>query len=212
MYCIDLNSDLGESFGTYVLGRDEEVLSSITSANVACGFHAGDPQVMQRTVAAAKTKGVAVGAHPGHPDLQGFGRRETGCEWVGRPEASEIGCFWVRGEATSEFLIETAAPVERVRLALGNGGRPNEVTVRVQGHSERVSLAPGETRELVFATQPGFVYAHKGLTGWVMDASVTSRAGWVPALDGDDGRSGDERFLGVFVHLDVEPVPGRRDE
>ncbi len=73
---IDINCDMGESFGAYSLGRDAEVMSSITSANVACGFHAGDPGVMRRTIALAREHGVAVGAHPGHPDLVGFGRRE----------------------------------------------------------------------------------------------------------------------------------------
>jgi len=72
---IDLNSDVGESFGAYKLGLDEEVIPMISSANVACGFHAGDPVVMRRTVSLAAAGGVAVGAHPGFPDLMGFGRR-----------------------------------------------------------------------------------------------------------------------------------------
>jgi UPF0271 protein len=73
---IDLNSDLGESFGAWPMGQDEALMASITSANVACGFHAGDPSVMRQTVALAKQHQVAVGAHPGYPDLVGFGRRE----------------------------------------------------------------------------------------------------------------------------------------
>ena len=72
---IDLNCDLGESFGAYKLGLDDQVHPYISSANVACGFHASDPVVMDKTVALAKDAGVAVGAHPGYPDLQGFGRR-----------------------------------------------------------------------------------------------------------------------------------------
>jgi len=72
---IDLNSDLGESFGRYRIGMDEEVMKHITSANVACGWHAGDPIVMRKTVKLAKKYGVRVGAHPGYPDLMGFGRR-----------------------------------------------------------------------------------------------------------------------------------------
>lgn len=73
---IDLNSDLGESFGPWPMGSDEALMTSITSANVACGFHAGDPSVMRRTIELAKQHGVGVGAHPGFPDLVGFGRRE----------------------------------------------------------------------------------------------------------------------------------------
>lgn len=72
---IDLNCDMGESFGHYELGNDAAMLDIITSANIACGLHAGDPLVMRKTVALAAAKGVAVGAHPGYPDLQGFGRR-----------------------------------------------------------------------------------------------------------------------------------------
>jgi UPF0271 protein len=73
---IDLNCDMGESFGRYALGEDAALLEIVTSANIACGFHAGDPEVMERTVACAVANGVAVGAHPGYPDLQGFGRRD----------------------------------------------------------------------------------------------------------------------------------------
>lgn len=72
---IDLNSDVGESFGAYKLGLDEEVIPHLTSANIACGFHGGDPAVMRKTVSLAKRYGVEVGAHPGFPDLIGFGRR-----------------------------------------------------------------------------------------------------------------------------------------
>lgn len=75
MYKVDLNCDLGESFGNYKLGLDEEVISYISSANVACGFHASDPLVMSHTVEMAKKAGVSIGAHPGFPDLVGFGRR-----------------------------------------------------------------------------------------------------------------------------------------
>ncbi len=73
---VDLNSDLGESFGPWTMGRDADLMTSISSANIACGFHAGDPGKMRETVALAKAHGVAVGAHPGFPDLVGFGRRD----------------------------------------------------------------------------------------------------------------------------------------
>ncbi|AMR26316.1 lactam utilization protein LamB [Hymenobacter psoromatis] len=72
---VDLNCDMGESFGTWTLGQDADLMPLITSANVACGFHAGDPGVMRQTVRLALARGVAIGAHPGLPDLVGFGRR-----------------------------------------------------------------------------------------------------------------------------------------
>jgi len=73
---IDLNSDLGESFGAWTLGDDEAIMPSVSSASIACGFHAGDPTVIRRTLGLAKRHGVAVGAHPSYPDLAGFGRRD----------------------------------------------------------------------------------------------------------------------------------------
>jgi UPF0271 protein len=75
MYRVDLNSDLGESFGRYTLGMDDRIIPLITSANVACGYHASDPVVMEKTIKMAKEAGIRVGAHPGFPDLMGFGRR-----------------------------------------------------------------------------------------------------------------------------------------
>ncbi|WP_416881465.1 LamB/YcsF family protein [Marivita sp.] len=72
---VDLNADMGESFGPWPMGSDAALLDVITSANVACGFHAGDPDVMVQTMGLAVAKGVGIGAHPGFPDLQGFGRR-----------------------------------------------------------------------------------------------------------------------------------------
>lgn len=74
-YSVDLNSDLGESFGSFKIGNDENVIPLITAANVACGFHGGDPDVMCKTVRLCRENNVAVGAHPGYPDLVGFGRR-----------------------------------------------------------------------------------------------------------------------------------------
>jgi UPF0271 protein len=76
MQSIDLNCDMGEAFGNYPMPNDDKLMDYITSANIACGYHAGDPEVMQHTVAMAIKKGVAIGAHPGLPDLQGFGRRD----------------------------------------------------------------------------------------------------------------------------------------
>lgn len=76
---VDLNCDMGESYGMYTLGNDEEMMKYISSANIACGFHAGDPHAMRKTVELAKEHGVQIGAHPGFPDTLGFGRREMNC-------------------------------------------------------------------------------------------------------------------------------------
>ena len=74
---VDLNADMGESYGDWVMGNDAALLDIVTSANIACGFHAGDPDVMNRTMSMAVEKGVGIGAHPGFADLQGFGRRRV---------------------------------------------------------------------------------------------------------------------------------------
>ncbi|WP_338448936.1 5-oxoprolinase subunit PxpA [Niallia oryzisoli] len=76
MHVIDINCDMGESFGAYSIGYDEEILNYVTSANIACGFHAGDPATMRKTVQLALEKNVGIGVHPGFQDLVGFGRRE----------------------------------------------------------------------------------------------------------------------------------------
>ena len=93
---IDLNCDMGESFGVYTLGLDEEAMPLVSSANVACGFHASDPATMRRTIRLAKRHGVAVGAHPSYPDLVGFGRRPLDAtpEQVRDDVVYQLGALW----------------------------------------------------------------------------------------------------------------------
>jgi lactam utilization protein B len=93
---IDLNCDMGEGFGAYSIGCDDEVMPHITSANVACGFHASDPLTMWKTVKLAKANGVAVGAHPSYPDLVGFGRRnlDASPDEVHTDVLYQIGALW----------------------------------------------------------------------------------------------------------------------
>lgn len=124
---IDLNCDMGESFGHYTLGDDEAMMHMITSANVACGWHAGDPLVMARTVKLAKQWGVNVGAHPSHLDLQGFGRREIDLS----PEEAEsfvlyqIGALYAVAKANDTVLIHV-----KPHGALYNQAAKNEALAR----------------------------------------------------------------------------------
>lgn len=92
----DLNADVGESYGAWVMGADADLMPFITSANVACGAHAGDPLTMSRTVALARRHGVAVGAHPGYPDRDGFGRRDLAmsAEELETTLLAQIGALW----------------------------------------------------------------------------------------------------------------------
>jgi UPF0271 protein len=107
---IDLNSDMGESFGPYRYGADEEIIGHISSANLACGFHAGDPTVMRRTVALAKQHGVAIGAHCGFPDLLGFGRRRLD---VKPAHVKDYVCYQIG--ALQAFLRAEAVPLHHVK-------------------------------------------------------------------------------------------------
>ncbi len=108
---IDINCDMGESYGPYKLGMDEEVMCYITSANVACGWHGGDPMVMERTVQLAKENKVAVGAHPGYPDLMGFGRRFMECteKEIRNYVIYQIGALWAFCKAVGVRLTHVKA-------------------------------------------------------------------------------------------------------
>ncbi len=107
---IDLNCDMGESYGRWTLGADEAVMPWITSANVACGYHGGDPHVMNKTVDLALKHRVAIGAHPALPDLMGFGRRKMD---VNRAELREIMCYQVG--ALREFCRAAGTELQHVK-------------------------------------------------------------------------------------------------
>lgn len=92
MLSVDLNCDMGESFGAWQMGNDAELMDYVSSVNIACGFHAGDATTMRRTVETAIKKNVAIGAHPGYPDLQGFGRRDMS---LSNDEAADIVLYQI---------------------------------------------------------------------------------------------------------------------
>ncbi len=119
---IDLNSDVGESFGIYKLGLDEEVIPYITSANIACGFHAGDPGVMRKTVALAKQHGVEVGSHPGFPDLMGFGRRnmDATLEEIQDYVIYQTGALWAFARSQGMKLQHVKAHGSLYNMAVAN--------------------------------------------------------------------------------------------
>jgi len=124
---IDLNCDMGESFGAWIMGMDGEVIPYVTSANIACGYHAGDAHVMYKTVKLAKDHGVGVGAHPGYPDLVGFGRRNMDCtpEEVRDYVAYQIG-------AMKAFCAIHGVPLQHVKPhgSLYNMSVGNEPLIR----------------------------------------------------------------------------------
>jgi len=108
---IDINCDMGESYGRWTLGNDEGVMPHITSANVACGFHGGEPHVMRKTVELALKHGVAIGAHPGLPDLMGFGRRrmEVSPQEIKDIHRYQVGALWAFVKAAGATLQHVKA-------------------------------------------------------------------------------------------------------
>ncbi len=144
---IDLNCDMGESFGTYTLGMDGEVIKHVTSANIACGFHAGDPRVMHETVKLAKENGVGVGAHPGYPDLMGFGRRNMECT----PEEIRDYVIYQVG-AMKAFCSALGVPLQHVKPhgSLYNMSVGNEVLIRTIA-----GAIAGVDRSLIYLTLGG---------------------------------------------------------
>ena len=132
MQRVDLNADLGESFGAYTLGLDGDILRYVTSANVACGLHAGDPMTMEKTVALCQERGVAIGAHPGYPDLQGFGRRSMGLT----PKETAAFVLYQAG-ALQAFALAKGLTLQHIKL---HGALYNTAAVSME-ISEAVCLA-----------------------------------------------------------------------
>jgi UPF0271 protein len=136
---IDINCDLGESFGAYTLGLDREVIPRISSANIACGFHAGDPGWMRATVSLAEEHAVAVGAHPGFPDLRGFGRRAM------QATAAEI---------TDDLVYQIGALTAFTREKRLQHVKPHGALYNMAVDREDVARAIGEA---VLAVDPGLI-------------------------------------------------------
>ncbi|MGV8081716.1 MAG: LamB/YcsF family protein [Syntrophales bacterium] len=211
---IDLNCDMGESFGAYTLGMDTEAIRHITSANVACGYHAGDARVMYRTVQMAKESGVAVGAHPGYPDLAGFGRRKMDCtpEEIRDYVIYQVGALQafcaahgmalqhvkphgslynesVGNEALLRSLIGAVARVDRRLIYLALGGAQAPLVKRLAGEAGiRVAFEAFPDR----AYTPEGKLAPRSMPGTVIEdpeeaaarALLAAKEGKVIAIDG----------------------------
>ena len=139
---VDLNSDMGEGFGTYVSGDDDQMLSIVTSANIACGFHAGDPEIMAHVFGVARQRGVAIGAHPGFPDLWGFGRRRIP---MSTGEIERIIAYQVGAAQGMAAYAGHRLTYVKAHGALGNIAAANAegVTMRAQVAPRAVGLILG---------------------------------------------------------------------
>ncbi len=119
---VDLNSDLGEGFGPWRMGDDAGIMEQVTSVNIACGLHAGDPAIMAGTVTLALSRGVAIGAHPDYPDLAGFGRREIGCS----PSEIRAFCLYCSDRCLSAIARAEGGRLQHVKataVLYNRGGR-----------------------------------------------------------------------------------------
>jgi UPF0271 protein len=185
---IDINSDLGESFGAYTIGHDAGLMNAITSANVAAGFHAGDPSVLRETVRLAKAKGVAVGAHPGFPDLVGFGRRELN---VTVKEAEDFVLYQVAA-------VAGVAAAEGVRLqhVKPHGALFN---MAVRNRELAMAIARGVAaydRSLILFGLPGSAILDAGrAAGLRVAAEIFADRAYEP-----DGQLASRRKPGAVIH------------
>ncbi|NYZ17008.1 5-oxoprolinase subunit PxpA [Azospirillum sp. RWY-5-1] len=151
---INLNSDLGEAFGAWPMGDDEAMLDIVASANIACGYHAGDPLVMTRTVRSALAKGVSLGAHPAYPDLQGFGRRPMR---LSDAEAEAMVAYQIG--ALCGIAAANGGTVTHVKAhgALYNAAATDESLALAIGRAIR-----GVDRNLIYLALAGSVMAKAG--------------------------------------------------
>lgn len=186
---IDLNSDMGEGFGAWEMGDDDAILDIVSTANVACGFHAGDPQIMARTFAQAKLKGVAVGAHPAFPDLWGFGRRRLSFSpaEIERMVAYQIGAAQALAAFSGHRLTHVKAHGALGNLTQTDEGVATAVSRAIKavdpsltclvialGHQARIAEEMGlDTRSEIFADRAYDANGHlvpRGIEGAVIHA------------------------------------------
>lgn len=208
---IDLNADIGESFGVYRLGADEAVMRSITSANIACGYHAGDPSVMRRTVRRAVEADVAIGAHPSFPDLPGFGRREMRMD----PQEVEdmllyqIGALAGMAAAEGGRLSHVKAHGALYNMAVRNGMLADAIARAVRAFDSGLVLFGLPGSELVRAGRDaGLHVAAEGFAdrAYEPDGSLTPRSR--PGSVIEDGDTVVERAVRMVTLHRITAVDG----
>lgn len=193
---IDLNSDMGESFGAYTIGHDAGLMESITSSNIAAGFHGGDPSVLRATIRLAKSKGVAVGAHPGFPDLVGFGRRNMD---VTLQEAEDFVLYQIA--AVAGVAKAEGVPLQHVKPH----GALFNMAVRNPDLSAAIARAVAAfDRSLILFGLPGSEILNAGrAAGLRVAAEVFADRAYEP-----DGSLASRRKPGAVIH-DADAVVAR---
>lgn len=212
MHTIDLNCDMGEAFGNYQMPNDEKLMDYITSANIACGFHAGDYEVMQRTVALAVSKGIAIGAHPGLPDLQGFGRRDMK---ISPAEAYQITLYQIG--ALQGFVKAANGRLHHVKphgalynMAATNSQLAKAIVQAIKDFDDRLILYALSGSEMISAAQQAGlniaaeVFADRS---YLDDGSLTPRNQANAVLQNEDEVK--QQLLMMVTEGRVKTVSGR---
>ncbi len=209
---IDLNCDLGESFGSFKVGHDAAIMPFITSANVACGFHAGDPMIMAETVELAKKNKVAVGAHPGFPDLLGFGRRDMG---LSKKEVKNIMLYQVGALQAFTRSIGIALQHVKPHGALYNATAKNEAYMEaiieaVAALDPRLMLfAFAGSKMAGMAEDAGLRVAHEVFVdrAYNADGNLVTRS--VSGAVIEDARLVAERVVSMVKEKSIKAIDGK---
>lgn len=209
---VDLNSDMGEGFGTYTIGLDSDLLDFVTSANIACGWHAGDALIMDRTVKEAITKGVGVGAHPGYPDLLAFGRRK-----IDITEQEARAYMLYQAGALSAFAAAHGGKLQHMKLhgAFYNTACVNEtlataiVDALYDFDPEIIVMALSGSVLLDLAEKKGLKVAHEVFAdrGYNEDGTLVNRK--LPGAMIHDPKLAIERVKRMVQENKVETVSGK---
>ena len=215
MYVIDLNSDLGESFGAYKMGRDEEILPLVSSVNAACGFHAGDPTVMANTVALCRDSGTALGAHPGFPDLQGFGRRNMN---VSAQDARNLILYQIG--AMGAFCKSVGIRMQHVKPhgALYNMAAKDPVLARaicegIQAYDPSLILLGLSGSEMLRQAQAiGLPWAAEVFADRAYEEDGTLVARTKPGAMITDEEEAVRRVIGMILNHRVQAITGKEIE
>lgn len=209
---VDVNCDLGESFGSFRVGHDAEIMPFITSANVACGFHAGDPMVMAETVELAKENRVAVGAHPGFPDLMGFGRRDMG---LSKGEVTNMMLYQVGALEAFTHAADVAMQHVKPHGALYNVAAKNEAYMEAMikavsaWESKLVLFTLAGSKMAGMAEDAGLRVAHEVFAdrAYNADGSLVSRS--VNRAVIEDSRFVAERVVSMVKDRSVKAIDGK---
>lgn len=184
---VDLNSDIGESFGSYCLGMDEEIIKYVSSVNIACGWHAGDPLIMEHTVKEAIENNVAIGAHPGYPDLMGFGRRNMDIS----PKEARAYMIYQLG-ALNGFAKANGTKLQHIKL---HGAFYNQASVKPEIAEQIINGILDVDKDIILLALSGSYIAKRAKEQGLRVAQEV----FADRAYNDDGTLVNRRLPGAFI-------------